>query len=104
MRFLLTALLSGVAFGSAADVASAQTDWRGYNNTYDSKRYSPVDQITPSNAATLKPICEIALGDDGAFQAGPLMVDDVLYVTTSHTTVALDSASCTAHWRHVYRP
>jgi len=30
----------------------------------------------------MKPVCEIALGDDGAFQAGPLMVNNTLYVTT----------------------
>ena len=32
------------------------------------------------------------------------MIGDTLYVTTAHTTVALDPTSCAIRWRHEYQP
>ena len=84
--------------------AAAAADWPGYGNGYDSQRFSPLTRITVQNAPTMKAVCEIGLGDDGAFQSGLIMIDDTLYVTTSHTTVALNASDCSARWRHVYAP
>jgi alcohol dehydrogenase (cytochrome c) len=95
---------AGISVFAMAGAATAATDWPAYNNTYDSQRFSPLTQITPHNAATMKPVCEIGLGDNGPFQAGPLMVNDTLYVTTGHTTVALSPSDCSVRWRHVYTP
>ena len=97
------AAMAGVVLTAIASAAAA-ADWPSYNNGYPSQRFSPLTEITPENATTLKPVCEIALGDDGAFQSGPVMVGDTIYVTTSHTTVALDARDCSARWRHFYMP
>jgi alcohol dehydrogenase (cytochrome c) len=102
MGMIRQAATAGIAFATISGAGAA--DWPGYSNGYDSQRYSPLTRITLQNAATMKPLCEIALGDDGTFQAGPLMIEDTLYVTTSHTTVALDATDCSARWRHVYMP
>jgi len=88
---------------SAADVPG-DGGWAMYNKGYDGQRYSPLTQIDKHSAATLKRVCAAGLGDDGAFQSGPVVVKDTLYVTTIHTTVALDAATCELRWRHVYQP
>jgi alcohol dehydrogenase (cytochrome c) len=78
--------------------------WPTYNNGYDGQRFSPAKQITPANVATLKRTCEAHLGDVGSFQSGPLVIGSSIYVTTSHTTVALDATTCAIRWRHVHKP
>ena len=40
----------------------------------------------------------------GASIPGLIVIDRTLYVTTAHTTVALDAANCSIRWRHVYKP
>lgn len=102
-RIPLYALIS-LGLCASATAESPQADWPAYNNTYDSQRFSPLTQITPANAADLKPACQIALGDDGLFQSGLIESDRTLYVTTAHTTVALDPSTCVERWRHVYTP
>ncbi len=96
---------AATGFAFAADsTKSPDVEWRGYNNAFDSQRYSPLAQITPSNVASLQQICGIRLGDDGAFESGLVMIGATLYVTTAHTTVALDPTNCAQRWRHVYVP
>lgn len=78
--------------------------WPNNNRGYDAERFSPLTEITTANAETIAEVCELTLGDDGKFQSGPLLVDDMLFVTTSHTTVALNAADCSLRWRHIYMP
>jgi len=78
--------------------------WPTYNNGYDGQRYSPAKSITPENVGTLKRVCEAHLGDAGSFHSGLIVIGRTLYVTTAHTTVALDAANCAIRWRHVYKP
>ena len=109
---LLACLLAAAAALIAAfqSQSMAQSDrtppgpWPTYNNGYDGRRYSPATSITPENVGTLKPVCEAHLGDPGSFHSGLIVIDKTLYVTTAHTTVALDAADCSIRWRHVYKP
>jgi alcohol dehydrogenase (cytochrome c) len=98
-RLVFAALLWFPLAGTAAP-----GPWPTYNNGYDGQRFSPAKSITPENVATLKRACETHLGDPGAFHSGIVVIGRTLYVTTSHTTVALDAADCTIRWRHVYKP
>ncbi|MBV8595529.1 MAG: PQQ-binding-like beta-propeller repeat protein, partial [Candidatus Eremiobacteraeota bacterium] len=79
-------------------------NWPHYANGYDAQRFAPVDQITPANIASLTKVCSIRLGDDGPFQSSPLVISGIMYVTTAHTTVALDASDCALKWRSVYSP
>ena len=92
------------ALGQNTPTDFAVAQWPGYNNTFDSQRFSPLKQITTQNVADLKEVCEVALGDDGAFQSGPVVVDDILYITTAHTTVAVSAKDCIFKWRQYYKP
>jgi alcohol dehydrogenase (cytochrome c) len=94
----------GAANTKAPATAALSADWPSYSNGLDGQRFSPLTQITPDNAASLKKVCSLRLGDDGPFQTGPLVVADTMFVTTSHTTVALDAANCDMRWRTVNTP
>ena len=87
-----------------AEGASLPGPWPTYNNAYDGQRFSPARRITPKNAGTLKRVCEAQLGDAGSFHSGLVVIGRTLYVTTAHTTVALDAENCAIQWRHVYKP
>jgi alcohol dehydrogenase (cytochrome c) len=97
---LAACILATVA--ASASAAPPDTAWPAYNNGLDSQRFSPLSQIDASNVGKLAKVCSLKLGDDGPFQSGPLVIDDTLYVTTSHTTVALSATDCTVRWRNVY--
>jgi alcohol dehydrogenase (cytochrome c) len=101
-------LAGAIGTCAAAPVAAApqalDVDWRGYNNTYDGQRFSGLTGIDRRNVATLKPVCEVSLGDDGAFQSGLVVIGKSIFVTTAHTTAAVDATDCSVQWRHVYTP
>jgi alcohol dehydrogenase (cytochrome c) len=75
--------------------------WQGYNNSYDGQRFAALDQINTGNVAGLRTVCELQMGEEGPFQAGPIVIRDTLFVTTAHTTVAMNAATCALHWRHI---
>ena len=107
IRFLigLSALVLAAGVESAlAAPARGDTGWPEYNNGYNSQRFSPLKQINTDNVAGLKPLCEVKLGEEGAFESGPIVVGDVLYVTTAHTTVAMNAADCKVQWRNIHKP
>ncbi|MDE2476602.1 MAG: hypothetical protein KGO48_16230, partial [Alphaproteobacteria bacterium] len=61
MATLTSRLALGVAIAAAlsgssgAQSPSGATDWRASNYNESGNRYSPLDQITPANVATLQP-------------------------------------------------
>jgi len=77
-------------------------DWAGYNKTLDGQRFSSLKQIDTSNAATLAQACRVEVAHRGSFQAGPVLVNDLMYVTAEEQTVALNPVTCAIRWRHVY--
>lgn len=94
------------AGAQAASVTPSRTDaiWPEYNDGYNSQRFSPLKQINTRNVADLRPLCEVKLGEEGTFESGPIVVGNVLYVTTAHTTVAMNATDCKVLWRDIYKP
>jgi alcohol dehydrogenase (cytochrome c) len=87
------------------DAADTATDsWLMYNKGYTGQRYSSLNQITASNAATLQPICSLQLGEQSAFQGSPVVYDGLIYTTTKNSTVAIDAKTCHQVWRNTYAP
>lgn len=88
---------------AAATVSAAEggAQWLTYNNDYDGQRWSGLAEINAGNVASMRPLCKANLGDAGAFQSGPVVVDDVLYVTTANTTVAMRATTCEILWQNV---
>lgn len=99
--------VAGCAAGDGAEVAqqgggrAAEHSWPSYNRTLDGQRYSPLSQITAANVSRLKPVCEFGLGEEGGFQTGPVVIADTMFLTTAHTTVAMNAATCAPIWRKI---
>ncbi len=75
-------------------IANAEREpgaWLTYSGNYQAHRFSPLNQITPANAAKLKVTWVYQIQGRGRFEASPVVVDGVMYVTEPPTVVtALD--------------
>ncbi|PYP44787.1 MAG: hypothetical protein DMD42_07180, partial [Gemmatimonadetes bacterium] len=87
------AVCSGCAGSSQRDAKIGNVGWAMYNMSYDGVRSSPLSEINVGNVKNLRPVCRAKLGEEGSFTAGPVVVGDTLFVTTPHTTVALDATT-----------
>ena len=83
-----------------AQNGAADGEWHHYGGDAGSTRYSPLDQITPANVDDLEIAWRWKAASYGPrpeynYQATPLMVDGVLYVTagTARDVVAIDATT-----------
>ncbi|MGR9092443.1 MAG: hypothetical protein ACU85U_17890 [Gammaproteobacteria bacterium] len=79
---------------------SAGGEWPGYNKTLDGQRWSPLTQINRSNADALAEVCRYKVDASGSVQAGLIVVDNVMYLTTATDTLAMDPTNCKVLWPH----
>jgi alcohol dehydrogenase (cytochrome c) len=114
------ASLSGVV-GSAPNVArnvtyeriiharSEPQNWLTYYGAYDGQRYSPLEQVNTQNVENLRPAWVFQFGSAGhhsgpstySWEAAPLVVDGVMYVTGWDGWVwALDARTGRELWRY----
>jgi alcohol dehydrogenase (cytochrome c) len=89
---------------AALSAAERSTDWLVHTHDYSGTRFSPLDAINASNAASLTPLCMFQVGAPDNFQTGPIVYRGTMYVTTRTLTIALDAATCREKWRHEWRP
>ncbi len=117
MQFLpsnLISISSVIILASSVITANAQ-DWPSYGGDNGSSKYSPLDQISAENVDQLEIVWEwlsldnatvasnLADGNNRAVPAGykatPLVVDGIMYVSTSFgRVVALDAANGELRW------
>ena len=117
MQFLpsnLISISSVIILVSSVITANAQ-DWPSYGGDNGSSKYSPLDQISAENVDQLEIVWEwlsldnatvasnLADGNNRAVPAGykatPLVVDGIMYVSTSFgRVVALDAANGELRW------
>ena len=104
------AAIATIAFSCAAFAADpADTEWPTYGNDPGGNRYAPVTQIDRGNVARLEPAWTYRTGDLGnnfpsgrrmAYEATPILLDGVLYVSTPYGHVhAIDAASGDGIWQ-----
>jgi len=86
--FLLTTLLTGLG------AQETLIEWPYVGAEQGHSKYSPVDEINRSNVDQLEIVWEWEPNEmplqeygtrPGAFQATPLMIDNVLYISTMYT-------------------
>lgn len=94
----LAARSPSAAVPSNADAGA----WPSYNGSYAGVRYSTLAQITVDNAEHLKETCRVRAGELGSFHSGPVFANGLVYITTSHTTTAVNPTNCEIIWRSVY--
>jgi alcohol dehydrogenase (cytochrome c) len=75
--------------------------WLGYSGGYSSQRHSPLTQITPENVRRLAAQWSFQTQTLGKFEATPLFVDGVLYVTGPNDTAwAIDAHTGKTIWHY----
>jgi quinoprotein glucose dehydrogenase len=107
MRHALLIALAIIALPVAA-ADSPDTGWPTYGNDPGGSRYADVNQIDRDNVAELTVAWTYRTGDLGAgfpsgrraaFQATPILIDGVLYVSTPYNHVhAIDAATGERRW------
>ena len=71
----------GAARGDLLDGLSHPSRWVMYSGDYSGQRHSPLTQITPDNAPRLAAQWTFQTGVPGKFEATPIVIDGILYVT-----------------------
>ena len=126
MRSVVTRVVVGILCGgvilaapvtAGAQYGATNGEWRSYGGDLGSTKYSPLDQIDATNFADLRVAWRWQSADGSLdldtiretvpriqfrmFQATPLMVDGVLYISTAlHQVAAVDAASGETLWVH----
>lgn len=97
--------LSGVLFALALPAQAGETDWPAFGHDASNRNYSELTQIDRGNVARLRPAWMFQTGVTGYFQAQPVMVDGVLYLSTTQNNVAaLDPKSGKVLWTYLHKP
>jgi len=78
-----------------------QDNWLLHGRTYDNQRYSPLTQIDAGNVKRLLPVAIIQTGVANSFEATPIVVNGVLYVSTPGDHVqAYDATNGRLLWNY----
>ncbi len=100
---------AGVTAGRLANARSEPRNWLTYYGAYDAQRFSTLDQIETGNVSRLRPAWTfqhpitslVASLATYGFEAAPLVVDGVMYVSGFDGYVwALDAASGKLLWQY----
>ncbi len=109
----ILALISLAAGSLAAQVTAERLlhperepqNWLTYSGNYYAQRYSTLDQITRDNARNLELQWVFQARSLEKFEATPLVVDGIMYVTEApNNVVALDAKTGATFWVYEYRP
>ena len=108
MRFCAVAVVVGAVALGAQDRAGEMVEWRYVGAEQSHTKYSAVDDINLTNVDQLEIAWEWEPGElpleefgtrPGSFQAMPLMIDNVVYLSTMYTrVVALDADTGEELW------
>ena len=94
-----------VTYERLLDAAKEARNWLTYSGGYASHRHSLLSQITPANVTNLEQKWVLQGNVAGTWQATPLVVDGVMYVTQRlNDVVALDAQSGRPYWIYRYNP
>jgi quinoprotein glucose dehydrogenase len=95
---VLIPLLVAAAMAGAAPQAPRDGDWRAYGRDAGAQRFSPLNQITRQNVATLQRAWTFDTGSRD-LQVTPLVVNGLMYLTGGSTVFALEPESGKLAWR-----
>ena len=84
--------------------ASNAADWLHSNHDYGGQRFVDAAGINRDNARSLGAVCVYRLDDLYPFYTNPLVYRGIMYLTTPHSTIALDAITCRLRWRHDWEP
>jgi alcohol dehydrogenase (cytochrome c) len=79
---------------------TSQTDWPSYDGDRGGNRFSPLKLIDKKNVGRMTPRWIYSLTDTVSLETTPLVVEGVMYVTTTNECYALDAGSGREVWRY----
>jgi alcohol dehydrogenase (cytochrome c) len=109
-RALLLCLMPGflgaqVSSDRLARTAQEPQNWLTYSGSYTSQRYSMLDRITPRNVRTLEQKWVFQAESLQKFEATPLVIDGIMYLTQApNDVVAIDARTGRVFWIYRYKP
>ena len=115
-RLTCHAVLWGAAAGAAGAAPEGVDDarllgavhdranWLSYGRDYSNQRFSPLAQIDRGTVSALSPAWAYQSGVSATFQATPIVVDGVMYLSLpfSHV-VAVDARTGRELWRYEHK-
>jgi len=96
--------ITGPTQAELDQAASSTKNWLYASHDYAGSRFVALDQITPDNAKSLRPVCLYRSEQPASVQTSPLVYDGVMYLTFGRATVAIDAKTCRERWSHVWQP
>src|SRR5712691_7152129 len=106
--FLSVCSLHGVAQVNSERLLKAEQEprnWLTYSGTYMSQRHSLLTKITKTNVQQLESKWVFQAQSLQSFEATPLVVDGVMYLTQApNDVVALDARTGRPYWIYQYKP
>lgn len=95
-------LLSGqVIFERIRDADAEPGNWLTYSRNYQGHRHSPLNQITTTNVSRLRPVWVYQISDLNQFEATPLVLDGILYLSEPPSNAtAIDARTGRPLWAY----
>jgi glucose dehydrogenase len=82
----------------------SNAEWPSFGRGYDNQRFSPLNQINTQNVQNLTTAWHFHSGIKASFQATPIVVDGVMYVSLPYNNVvALDAKTGKELWRYEHQ-
>lgn len=115
IRIAVGALLVAAALGARGqpggvddrrllEAGADRANWLTYSRDYGNQRFSPLAQIDSANVTRLRPAWIYQSGVASSFQATPIVVDGIMYVSLPFNhAVALDAKSGRELWRYTHK-
>lgn len=92
---------AGVNDKALVEADKDSADWPSYGRNYSEDRYSPLVQINKDNVSRLELAWDIDLGFKRGFEATPIVVDGIMYVTGAWSKVyAIDTRNGKLIWTY----
>lgn len=90
----------------AGTAANPSGDWQNWGNDKGGSRFSPLEQITPTNVGSLQvawtaPLFDSEAGKTGGLQVSPLVIGGTIYACNNvNETFAIDAETGARRWVH----
>ena len=106
---ILTALLSSLASPVLAQtyqdlLKPDPNNWLHYSGTYDAQRHSLLKQIDTSNVGNLQAQWVYHMTGAVDFEAVPIVVDGIMYISQWNRVEALDARAGRLIWQYLRQP
>jgi glucose dehydrogenase len=101
MRTLTLIFATTLLAACAQPQVKQNAEWPSYGRDYTNQRFSPLKQINRDNVANLAPAWQYKSGINATFQATPIVVDGVMYLSLPFNhVVALNAKTGQQLWRY----